>query len=184
MSLVEVIKEGEIVRMSERQAREEDLFVLRRVIEEEPQKIDLPKIQKVEGNKTSSSRLQEWKNRSFAYKKNNVVKDLVSNFSWEVSRGRRERNLSRRQLASLIGVSEEEIKMVELGELPRDDFVLISKLENVLGVNLRKNKLPENVNLSDLQKRHEAGSIFDEKPNQSSKSSGSGLSGKDLEIIE
>jgi hypothetical protein len=39
--------------------------------------------------------------------------------------------------------------------LPSDDFVLISKIENVLGIDLRKEKKPEGVSLSDLQKMSE-----------------------------
>jgi hypothetical protein len=72
--------------------------------------------------------------------------------------------------------------MIELGELPADDFVLISRIEQVFGINLRKHPASiAQVSLSDLQKRNEekkkgsASNIF----NDSSK-----FSGSDVEILE
>ena len=151
--VVEVIKEGEIVRMSESQAMEEDLFVLRAIVEPEKETIDLTKVES--SKPTPASRLEEWRNGQINLKKNNVLNDLKDNFHWEISRVRRMKNISRKQLADKIEESEENLRMIEFGELPSDDFVMISKIERTLGIDLRKEKTISDVTLSDLQKMSE-----------------------------
>ncbi|MCH7567964.1 MAG: hypothetical protein IIA87_00950 [Nanoarchaeota archaeon] len=159
--LVEVIREGEIVKMSESEAMEEDLFILRRVIE--------PVVEEKEFTLNSSKAtidltkkysrpvisFESWRSRKFEYEKNNVIKELVDNFHWVVIRARRNINLTRKKLASAIGVPEDELKIVEFGGLPRDDFVLINKIENRLGINLRKEKKKDEITLAELQKMDE-----------------------------
>jgi ribosome-binding protein aMBF1 (putative translation factor) len=152
-SVVEVIKEGEIIRMSESQAMDEDLFVLRKVIEQEREILDLSNIES--SNPAPASRLEEWRAGQINLKKNNVLADLKDNFHWEISRVRRMKNISRKQLADKVEESEESLRMIEFGELPSDDFVLISKIERILGVNLRKEKQISEVTLADLQKMSE-----------------------------
>jgi ribosome-binding protein aMBF1 (putative translation factor) len=152
---VEAIKDGEIVRIPESVAIEEDLFVLRKVIKAEEEVI--PDLNKEPVR--SSSKLDTWKNAGILARqgrKNNVIQDLRDNFHWHVSRNRRAKNLNRKELADEIGATEEEVKMIEMGELPKDDFVLINKIENVLKVNLRKEKSArETVTLADLQRMSE-----------------------------
>ena len=46
--------------------------------------------------------------------------------------------MTRKQLAQALSVSEHEIKLLEHGLLPSDDFVLISKVEKYFGLNLRR----------------------------------------------
>ena len=152
-SVVEVIKEGEIIRMSESQAMDEDLFVLRKVIEQEREILDLSNIES--SKPAPTSRLEEWRAGQINLKKNNVLADLKDNFHWEISRVRRMKNISRKQLADKVEESEESLRMIEFGELPSDDFVLISKIERILGVNLRKEKQISEVTLADLQKMSE-----------------------------
>ena len=149
-SIVEVIKEGEIIRMSESQAMDEDLFVLRKIIEQEREPLDLSNIES--SKPATASRLEEWRVGHFNLKKNNVLEDLKDNFHWEISRARRMKNISRKQLAEKVEESEESLRMIEFGELPSDDFVLISKIERVLGIELRKEKAISKVTLTDLQK--------------------------------
>lgn len=152
--LVEVIKEGEIIKMSEWQAKEEDLFILRKVIDPVSRVIDRKPVRSSDSNIPNLS-LADWKLRRFGYKKNNVVKDLKDNFHWDVIRARRTRGINRKQLADAVEASENEIKIIELGDLPRDDFVLISKIERIFGINLRKNKQKDEMTLLDLQKMSE-----------------------------
>ena len=159
-SIVEVIKEGEIIRMPESQAVDEDLFILRRLIEPERAPVEYEDIrvpQKrsvVQEDVKSYSRLESWKSGKPAYEVNNVISELKDNFQWHITRKRREQGISRKQLAEAIGVSEEEVKAIELGDLPKDDFVLVSKIENHLGLQIRKEK-EKSVSLSDLQKSQE-----------------------------
>jgi ribosome-binding protein aMBF1 (putative translation factor) len=152
-SIVEVIKEGEIIRMSESQAIDEDLFVLRKVIEQEREILDLSNIESLKP--APASRLEEWRAGQINLKKNNVLADLKDNFHWEISRVRRMKNISRKQLADKVEESEESLRMIEFGELPSDDFVLISKIERVLGIDLRREKQISDVTLADLQKMDE-----------------------------
>lgn len=152
---VEAIKDGEIIKVSERVAREEDLFVLRRL--EVPAVAPAIPNRRIESvSSKSASYLSEWKIGKVGYKRNNVVSDLVDNFQWEISKQRRMKNISRKQLADAVHANEEEIKFIELGQLPRDDFVLISRIENYFKINLRKNKdSGKDVNLAQLQKMQE-----------------------------
>ena len=124
--IVEVIKDGEIVRMSEERAREEDLFVLRKVVEskEEP---SLSSLSKKDESVKSASRLEVWRSGKIDLKKNEVVNELIDNFHWEIRRVRRSRDINRAKCAHDLGVPEEVLKRIEMGELPSDDFILISR---------------------------------------------------------
>lgn len=184
---VEAIKDGEIVRVPESVAIVEDLFVLRKISNVAPVS-SAPSMQSpLRSSKDkepirNSSIMYDWKHGKFGGKKNNVMNDLIPNFNWEISKNRKMKNMSRLKLSQLINAKEDDVKMIELGELPADDFVLISRIEQVFGINLRKHPASiAQVSLSDLQKRNEekkkesASNIF----NDSSK-----FSGSDVEILE
>lgn len=64
--------------------------------------------------------------------------DLVDNFHWIIMRARRKRHMTTKQLAEEIAESEIAIKMAEQGKLPEDEYVLVRKLENFLGIILSK----------------------------------------------
>ena len=157
VGFVDAIKEGEIVRIPKSQAREEDLFILRDIIEPVPEP-EMPRVAQIK-QETSyglESPLDKWKMRRPSYKDNNVVKELVENFHWEIIKARRGKNLTRKQVADALKISEGDMKMIEFGELPSDDFVLVNKLENYLGVSLRKEKPVDTVTLVELQKMSES----------------------------
>lgn len=169
--LVDVIKEGEIIRMSESRALEEDLFILRAVELKADVLSDdygLPKKKSPyeRGPETvkTISRLQSWRAGKVNKKSSQIISDLVQNFHWEILKARRSKGVSRMALAQAVGTSEENIKTLELGELPSDDFVLISKIENHLGIKLRKNTNSQSVNLSFLQKQKEEEERKNEEP--------------------
>ncbi|MEM3113279.1 MAG: hypothetical protein QXI33_02535 [Candidatus Pacearchaeota archaeon] len=65
--------------------------------------------------------------------------DLVDNFHWKIQQGRRMRKLSQKQLGEHIAEPEIIISMAEKGELPENYSKFIIKLEQYLGVQLRKN---------------------------------------------
>ena len=181
--IVEVIKEGEIIRMPERQAIEEELFILRRIFEPERREItELPLSRSIPKEREAKphSVLETWKAKKFSYKRNQVIKDLISNFHWEIIRARRIKGISRKQLAGAIGTSEEEIKTIEMGELPRDDFVLINKIENALRINLRKER-KEDFTLTKLQEMKEEET---EKEKLKSKGKVNKFSGNEIELVE
>lgn len=132
--LADVVAEGEIVKMCQECSSRENVLVLRKPLlmgkkgemKAIEKKIEIP-----------AKRVF----RSLNYERNNVANELIPNFQWEVAKARRHLNLTRKKVAQAIGESEENIKLIENGELPRDDFVFINKLQKYLGINLRKDKI-------------------------------------------
>lgn len=192
-SYVEAIKDGEIIRVPEKVAIMEDLFILRKVVNQPQQSqqnmpnnmsVSSPMRQRESASK--SSIMSEWKHGKFGVKKNNALQDLIPNFNWEISRNRKKNNMTRAKLAQMIQSTEESVKMIELGELPADDFVLISRIEQIFGINLRKNPASiAQVNVTDLQKASEQ-----KKKEAATKTVGqmfkdsAGVSGNDIEILD
>lgn len=64
--------------------------------------------------------------------------DLIDNFHWLITRARRNKKISREQLAREISESVAAIKMAEQGILPEDDYRLVNKLESFLNIKIRK----------------------------------------------
>jgi len=62
---------------------------------------------------------------------------MVGNFHWIIMRARRAKKLTQEQFAEAIEESEEAIKMAEKGVLPKNDFVLVNKIENYLGIRIK-----------------------------------------------
>lgn len=148
--VVEAIKDGQIVRVSELQAEEEDLFVLRKAEQEIASGTPKLESRKLPESRSFVNRYDLRQN----IRKNNVVKFLIENFNWKITRARREKGISRKQIALAIGENEDVLKRLEYGELPSDDFVLITKMESYLGIKLRKDTdgFDEARKLIDLQK--------------------------------
>ena len=132
--IVDAIEEGKIVRVSEAYAIREGLPILRKKTAG-----FLPEQGKKKEEEEARLMMDDYR-KPLKWGENKVVKDLVINFNWYVSRERRKRNLSRKQLAEAIGEQEKAITMIENGILPRDDFVLVNKIEEKFGISLRKNK--------------------------------------------
>ena len=187
---VEAIKDGEIIKVPEKVAIMEDLFILRKIVNPSQQSSqnNAPVAFSVKQRESVSkgSIFSEWKHGKFGVKKNNALQDLIPNFNWEISKNRKKSNMTRAKLAQMAQSTEENVKMIELGELPADDFVLISRIENVFGINLRKNPASiAQVNVADLQKRNEqvkkdtatrsAGQMFKDS---------TGVTGNDIEILD
>jgi len=135
VELYDVIQEWRVVKMCKFCAKEEGVTVLNPKAAEE-KKAHYLDLSKEHNNKIVQKEVKiERLGKSSA---NNVIKDLIENFHWNVSQARKSKNLTRKQLASQIQESEETIKQIELGVLPRDDFIIISKIQSALGINLRK----------------------------------------------
>ena len=188
---VEAIRDGEIVRVPHSVALEEDLFILRTLGAEPQQTIqqNLPVQNRRAPEQKQGSVFSDWKTGKFGMKKNNVLADLLPNFRWEIAKQRKSRNLTRNKLAEIIRASEHEVKLLELGELPADDFVLISRIEQFFGINLRKYGLATTaVNLADLQKRkeeHEKAAKAKAYTNKTSVSGAKGdFSGSEIELVD
>jgi len=141
-AVVDAIEDGRIVRVSEDYARKEGLLVLRRSIEEAKQTGS--------GKREDESR----KNKGFigmedlrkplSAKNHEILQELVENFHWILVQKRKGRLLTRKKVADALGESEVNIKMIENGVPPANNFILINKLESYYGISLRKNKVAEN----------------------------------------
>jgi ribosome-binding protein aMBF1 (putative translation factor) len=64
--------------------------------------------------------------------------DIIDNFHWTIQRIRRARKITREQFAKGIDEPESKVRMIEQGFLPESDYKIINKIENYLGVSLRK----------------------------------------------
>ena len=62
---------------------------------------------------------------------------MVNNFHWIIMRARRAKKLTQKQFAEAIEESEEAIKMAEKGVLPKNDFVLVNKIEDYLKIRIK-----------------------------------------------
>lgn len=72
--------------------------------------------------------------------------NLSDHFHWEIMKNRRRRGWSQKQLANFIGESEKAIKMIEDKELPDNAKRIITKIEQLLQINLRKKQISTNKN--------------------------------------
>ena len=143
---VEAIEEGRIVKVTRAHAIREGLVILR-----QPElKVNKPgetpsfykkpivpfnvKSEKKDYRKTFSAIMD----RKVGWQERQVINELVENFHWKIKAERRKKNYTRRQLASKMGVSDENLQILESGRLPSNDFVMINKVQEALGVNLRR----------------------------------------------
>lgn len=133
--LVEAIVDGRIVFVSEEQAKREGYPILRKP---EPQRF-LPTPEKIASKPIQPRGIRPFDElRKPLKSNNNVLNELVNNFHWILIKRRKELGYTRKQVAEKISANEYELKLIESGILPKDDFVLISKLEQFYSINLRK----------------------------------------------
>ncbi len=132
LKMVEAIDEGRIVCVSEEYAVREGLMILRKphmaapaqpLVEERPEK--------------RSSGIDALR-KPLRYKQNDIAPSLVEHFHWVVAQKRKERNMTRKQLATAVQCSEHALKMIENGILPADNYILINRIEKYFGIALRK----------------------------------------------
>ncbi len=136
---VDAIEDKKIVRVSEEYAKREGLLIIRKVIDS-PVVQPVPLVQLRRAERRLKPQIEEFR-RPLDYRKNNVIQELKENFQWDISKKRRELGMSRRQLAFKIGESEDSVISLENGLLPKDNFVLLNKVESALGINLHKSSV-------------------------------------------
>jgi len=178
--LVEAIEEGRIVKVPEDYAKREGLPILRKPKIKQIQE-NVPKIP--ERNKTeeeTKNKLSlEISKRPLDWRKNQVISELIDNFHWYISKTRKNAGLTRKQLAQLINEREETIKMIEYGILPSSDFVVINKIQDALGINLRKDKINMNKSMHELLETKEQEKI-EQKIDEEIKS----IQGSEIQIYD
>ena len=200
--IVEAIEEGKIVRVSERYARREGLLILRKQeivqnsdstginaesssaggIEDSQRKVE-EHVREIQRGMSGFEELR----RPLDWRKNQIVKELIDNFQWHISKNRRAKGLTRKQLANAIQESENSIKLIENGILSANDFVLINKIQDYLGFNLRKDEkdfsqparfsVESEKKIKEKLEKIEQGEDIDENEEEE-------ILGSDIEIVE
>ncbi len=170
--MVDAIEEGKIVHVSEKYAKQEGLLILRKTTES-----FLPVGKQKSKEEEARVGFNELR-KPLRWKENKVVKDLIENFHWVISKERRARNMTRKDFANALGESENTMKMIENGVLPSDDFILINKIQDYLGINLRRDKQ----SFGEMRKLVEEGEKKkDEKKAEEKKEE---ISGDEIELID
>lgn len=136
--MVEAIEDGKIVRVSKDYALREGLLILRNAFASAQSENTSKK--KFDDEVEGSSNFIE--TCSFLKKKGqDETRELIPCFHWTISQVRRKKNLTRGQLAQMLGVNVQQLKLIENGVLPKNGLMLIRKIEEVLGVRLRKDNV-------------------------------------------
>ncbi len=130
--LVDALDDGVIVRVPENYARREGLTILRKWV--------LPETEHKSSNKLGPKEIggMDAFRRPLRKEIEDVRTALLDNFHWTLRQKRQQMRFSRKQIAAAVGASEQDIKFLENGVLPSNDFVLVSALERYYGITLRK----------------------------------------------
>ena len=152
---VEAIEDGQIVVVEGDYARQEGLVVLRRgekanidredTADTAEQSSAVPKTsenrEEVSGEKKPERKmLFDDYRKPLDWKKKQVIRSLIDNFHWELMRARRDKGLSRKQVAKALNIEEDDVKLAENGMIEEGDFVLVNKLQEYYNINLRKDR--------------------------------------------
>lgn len=138
--LVDALEDGRIVRVPESYAFREGLFILRRVSSETPsQSSARPEFLKKQKQDDTFVGMHELR-RPLRMRPEDLTSSLIDTFHWVVAEKRRKQGLTRKQLAYILNVTENDLKLIENGVLPSKDYVLIRKLEEYFNINLRKDQ--------------------------------------------
>lgn len=97
-------------------------------------------------------RLRDIVDRNFEKKveKKEKPSELIDNFHWIVMRARRNKKLTRSQVAKSLAESEKALILIEQGFVPEDNFKLIKKLESFLGIRIIKPEVRERLKFHSL----------------------------------
>lgn len=176
-NFVEAIEEGKIVRVSEKYAIMEGLPILKK-----PQiKIKKPR---PDPNEEEHLTLEDFR-KPLNWQKSQVISELVENFHWKISKKRKELGLTRKQVATAIAETENNIKLIENGILPKSDFIIINKLQSYLKINLRKDQQDFSRQMRDLIEQNQKASNKEKDTQKQKHLTGTeSLLGDDIEIIE
>lgn len=169
-NFVEAIEDGKIVKVPENYAKREGLLIIRKA--QNPEHKPAKKVNDQEERLS----FDDFR-KPLSWKTNQVFPELIENFHWEITKRRKYLNLTRKQLAEAIRERENTIKLIENGVLPKDDFIIINKIQSCLKINLRKDR-------QDISQP--ARKLLDEKKigERLEKRKESEILGDDIELIE
>lgn len=178
--MVDAIEDGKIVRVREGYARREGLPILRRDINKGPEEQEEKSIEQSKDDFGSNLYGVDSFRKPLDWKKQQVVSELIDNFNWHITRARRHKDLSRKQFADAIGVSENEIKMLENGILPEEGFSLINRVQKFLRINLRR----DGQDFSQPMRKLVDSKLEEKRKNEEALDRDFDLVGGDIEIVE
>lgn len=138
--MVDAIEDGRIVKVPEDYARREGLLILRKHVQIPTSPLGI-KEKRDEGARRNKGFIGMDDLRKPLRKDSEILNELVDNFHWILIQKRKGRGLTRKKVAEEIGETEVNLKMLENGVLPMNNFILINKLETYYGISLRKNKV-------------------------------------------
>lgn len=168
--LFDAISNEGLIKICERCSREEHIPIIRRPttfqLKEAERKQSFYEKASLSSNnpleretpekKEQEVTLREIVDRNYAQrmpKKVGPRPEMIDNFHWVVMRARRMKKLTQAQLAKQIAESEAAIKMAEQGVLPEDDYRLVNKLENYLGIKIIRPEFAREINPSGFPRR-------------------------------
>ncbi len=182
VKLLDAIDEKEAIKVCEECALLEDIPIIRRPSTSQLERMEKPysvreRLKKMAGLQTSVSetpriaqdmiyqiKKQKEKvddknfDKHLSYiRKINKPLNLVENFHWKIMMERKNRKLTRSQLANTLGESETAIKYLENKELPDDALRVINKIEQFFRISLRQ--VPTSESNFDLQKESQEQNI-------------------------
>jgi len=183
--LVEAIEEGRIVKVPEQYAKREGLLILKRP----PIQVQQSQTPSYLEKRDKIKPLTEYIKSKPDWREKQVMSELVENFHWQIRYNRRRLGLTRRQLAKMINVADNDLQVIESGRLPTKDFILINKIQKALGINLRKDGKEFDLSTQEIMQkaeekdREKQRTTIKEKP-RISEEDYSELVGQDIEILE
>ena len=161
--LFDAISDEGLIKICEKCSREEHIPIIRRpttfqlkeaerkqsFYERASSSLNKPFERETPEKKEQEVTLREIVDRNYEQripKKGSPRPEMIDNFHWVVMRARRMKKLTQAQLAKQIAESEAAIKMAEQGILPEDDYRLVNKLENYLGIKIIRPEFTKAIN--------------------------------------
>jgi len=182
--LVEAIEDGRIVKVPESYAKREGLLILKKsplqVQKQQPPSYLTERKEHSDRTKPLTDYIRsrpDWREKQ-------VLSELIDNFNWQIRYNRRRLGLTRKQLARMINVPEEELQILESGRLPSNDFILINKVQKVLGVNLRKDGKQFDISAEELMHKAATSKNSAVQTKAQRDEVSRDIVGKDIEIID
>ena len=134
---VPLIKKPTTLQLRESESKKRSFHEAARSILEEKRVRDIKEIEKQKQNVTLKDIIDKNLDKKYSAKEEKGPRmELIPNFHWIVMRARRKKHLNQKELAEAIREAEITIKMIEKGVLPEDEYRIVNKLENYLGIRI------------------------------------------------
>lgn len=179
--LVEAIEEGKIVSVRESYAKREGLLILRRVPPSINQQNAVVQQNARKHARDEGHLLFDDFRKPLRVSAGSITQHLVPNFHWIIREKRRVMGITRKKCSRELGISENDLKLLENGIFPSNDFGLATRLGEYFGTQIIKSEA--NALKQDMRKLVEKPRV-DEKTQRErlAEEASNEFSGKDLEL--